>query len=136
MITRTSHRGSKAAPPVNGLLLAQANRSLEDGIRGSFSDRQGAIDSLEDAEKKYRELLQETEISPELEERSLFGLARCLESLVGKDTSKPVEAYEALLKKYPDSIFKKVAEEQISKLKANEGQEFYAWFQAQDPKPD
>lgn len=125
----------KGTPPGQWALLAQANQHLEAGIRASFSDREGALSDLESAQEKFQELLKDPKLSPELEERALFGQARCLESLAGQDTSTPVEAYQALLKKYPDSIFKKVADAQIAALQADEGQEFYAWFVAQNPKP-
>jgi hypothetical protein len=125
----------KGTPPGKWALLTQANENLQSGLRLSFSDREGAVSDLKSAQEKFKELLDDRKLTPDLEERALFGLARSLESLAGDDTSKAVEAYETLIKRFPSSIFKTIAEEQIETLKANDGQRFYAWFVEQDPKP-
>ena len=50
---------------------------------------------------------------------SLFGLARSLEALSGKDTEEAVKAYEAFLKQFPDSVYAKSAQERVTVLKSS-----------------
>ena len=116
-------------------LLNESDILLNQGVRSMFTDREAALDDLKAAEESYNELLNQSGLSAALEERALFGLARCRESLSGKDTSAAVNAYEELLKRFPDTVYAEISNQQIAALKAPENQEFYAWFQEQDPKP-
>lgn len=125
----------KGEAPGQWALLNEATILLNQGIRGSFTDREGAVSDLTAAEEKYRELLNQKGLPDSLEERALFGLARCLETLSGKETDDAIKAYQTFLDRFPDSIYKPVVEEQIEALSEEDGKKFYAWFQSQNPKP-
>lgn len=125
----------KGEAPGQWALLNESDILLNQGVRGMFTDREAALDDLKAAEESYSELLNQSGLSASIEERALFGLARCRESLSGKDTSAAVKAYEELLRRFPDTLYAEISNEQIAALKAPENQEFYAWFQEQDPKP-
>jgi hypothetical protein len=83
-----------------------------------------------------------------IQERRLFGLARCLETLAGVDVSQEkagenvkgvddaIGAYELFLQRYPDSIFASLAENRIAALKTGRAQDFYAWYREQNPNPE
>ncbi|MBD3672613.1 MAG: tetratricopeptide repeat protein [Planctomycetaceae bacterium] len=125
----------KGEAPGQWALLNEADLLLNQGVRGSFTDREGAVSDLNAAEEKYRELLNQSGMPAPLEERALFGLARCLETLSGKDTDDAVKAYQTFLERFPDSIYASFVETQIKSLQEEETQEFYAWFKNQNPKP-
>ena len=125
----------KNEAPGQWALLNEADILLNQGVRGSFTDREGAVSDLSAAEEKYRELLNQSGLPESLEERALFGLARCLETLSGQETDDAAKAYKTFLERFPDSIYTPIVEKQIESLSEEEGQQFYAWFQAQNPKP-
>jgi tetratricopeptide (TPR) repeat protein len=115
-------------------LLSEAELYLSQGVRGSFTDRKGAVSDLKASREKFEQLLSFNSLPPKVEERALYGLSRCLESTSGGETDKAVKAYEEFLRKFPDSPFAANAKQQIELLKSAEGKEFYAWFEQQDPK--
>ena len=91
--------------------------------------------------KTSRSSLREKSAPPEVVERALFGLARCQESLPAKNAAPStindpaIKTYERLLKEFPDTVYKQLAESRIAVLRTGTAQDFNAWFETQNPKP-
>jgi hypothetical protein len=119
--------------------LRQADRELEDAVSSMFTNREAAKDSLESADKAYKQLEDRKDINDSVRERVLVGLARVAECRCdGTDDaiSAASAAWERVLKTFPDSkTFKTIAEERIKRLASADSREFYAWFSTQNPKP-
>ena len=115
--------------------LSEAESRLESGVQLSFTDRSASVSDLNAAKKSFETLLEQPKLPPAVRERGLFGLARTLESLSDGDTQAAIKAYERLLKEFPETDYRQIAERQIAILKTGRGQEFYAWFYKQNPKP-
>uniref|UniRef100_A0A7C4LLT1 Tetratricopeptide repeat protein n=1 Tax=Schlesneria paludicola TaxID=360056 RepID=A0A7C4LLT1_9PLAN len=116
--------------------LRTAELNLENGVLAAFSDRELALADLERAKNDFEKVLAAKVDPPEnVKQRALLGLARTLEALCDGDTAPVIEAYERLLKQYPQSIYKEQVERRIKELKSPSAREFYAWFHAQKPKP-
>ncbi len=115
--------------------LRAADMHLRQGISQSTSDRPTSTDELALAQKGFDSLLKDSSVPAEVREQALNGLAITLESQSGSDTSDAIAAYEQLLKEFPQSRFAGFASDRIDALKTGRVQEFYAWFQAQNPKP-
>ena len=116
-------------------LLNQAELTLNQGVRTTFSDREGAISDLKDAQEKFESLLKKPNLPDKVEERGLFGLARTLETLWDGTGDQPIKAYQEFEKRFPDSVYAPIAKERVESLSSPEGKQFYVWFQKQDPKP-
>jgi len=118
--------------------LRQAEMSLDEAVGQLFTDREKSVEGLEKAERTFGNLADRKDLSSDLRERVLAGVARVLECRCdGTDaTVKPaIEAWEKLLKEYPDSkMFKDVAESRVKSLKSEKSKAFYAWFHTQNPK--
>ena len=125
----------KGKAPGQWALLKVSERNAQDAIPMMFTNRELAKSGLKSAREGFETLVQDRAASPVIRERSLLGLARCLESICDGDTSKAVDAYERLLTEFPDSIYKPIASERITALKKNDAKEFYAWFSSENPKP-
>lgn len=108
---------------------------LQEGIRLSITDRAQAVNRLEEAEEAFEKLRQDQSVSDEVRLRALYGLAMTLESL-GTDTEKAIAAYNALLNAPGGSQYQEFAEDRIKVLETGRGQQFYAWFEAQNPSPE
>lgn len=116
--------------------LRAAELNLENGILELFSDRELAVADLKRAREDFEKVLaSKVALPPALDERARLGLARCLEATCDGDVGPAVEAYQALLNKHPNSIYKNHVEQRIKELRSDEAREFYAWFHAQKPKP-
>jgi hypothetical protein len=125
--------------------LMEAERALSRGILYSRTNRKASAAELVQAREAYAKL---TDTKSELiQERRLFGMARCLETLAGVDVSEEdgenvegvdeaVAAYEQFLERHPDSIFASFAEDRVAALKTGRTQDFYAWYREQNPNPD
>lgn len=118
--------------------LRQAELSLDEAAGQLFTDREKSVEGLEKAARTFGNLADRKDLSSDLRERVLAGVARVLECRCdGTDaTVKPaIEAWEKLLKEYPDSkMFKDIAESRVKALKSEKSKAFYAWFQTQNPK--
>ncbi len=113
--------------------LAEADGYLARAVEKSFADRSASKGIFEKSRDAYEQVLSMRSSSNDVRERALFGVARLEESLTGEDTSVAVQAYEELLSKFPESIYKEDAEARIAKLKDPSVQKFYGWFASQDP---
>jgi hypothetical protein len=118
--------------------LRAGEEYLRDGIRLSLSDRAASNERLEEAQQSFDKVLKLTEAPPEVREKALFGLASCLEAMSSEQTTTQpaIEAYEQLIEEFPDTRYKRWAEERMETLKSSDAQEFYAWFHKQTPKPE
>lgn len=116
--------------------LRSAEEFLEEGIRLSVTNRSGSNDSLESARAAFDKVLKTKDVPLEVREKALYGMAVCLESLSDGETTAAVEVYETLLREFPDTRYKYLAEGRIAALKTGRAQQFYAWFRQQNPKPE
>jgi tetratricopeptide (TPR) repeat protein len=140
--------------------LQAAERYLQTGIRQSLENREGErglVSDLDEARKNFQLVLDAATANSNLQERALYGLGRCLETMAGVNqrTDAPnsttvdlldgaAKAYEKLLSEYPNSAYnqKRYEEEELGNLerhlqylKSDEASNFYAWFRTQNPKP-
>jgi len=127
-----AHPGTEAA---RWARLQEAEGYLSTGLRETFTDREKALTDLGKAKERYEALLADRSLGARLRERAMFGYARALEATAGSDLTPAIEAYENLLKEFPNSPFAAEAKEQVAALKDSRMQSFYAWFQQQNPKP-
>ena len=118
--------------------LRQAELSLDEAAGQLFTDREKGVKTLDNAARTFENLADRKDLNSVLRERVLAGVARVLECRCdGTDaTVKPaIEAWEKLLKEYPDSkMFKDIAESRVKTLKSDNSKAFYAWFHTQNPK--
>ena len=141
--------------------LQAAERQLQNGIRQSLVGRdgdRGMVSELDDARENFELALKAAPAKSNLQERALYGLGRCLESMAG--VNHPTDAlnsetadllaeaakyYEKLLSEFPDSAYnqKRYEEEELGNLerhlqflKSEKASNFYAWFRTQNPKPE
>jgi hypothetical protein len=116
--------------------LRSAEEFLDEGIRLSVSNRSGSNDSLENSREAFDKVLKTPDVPTEIREKALYGMGVCLESLSDGDTASAIEVYETLLREFPDTRYKFLAESRIAALKTSGAQQFYAWFREQNPKPE
>ena len=118
--------------------LRAAQEHLQEGIEFSLSDRIASNDRLEESRNAFEMVLDNRNAPTEAREKALYGLAMCRESLAGDDEGidKAIEAYEALIEEFPESRYRKWADERIEVLSSDDAREFYKWFHAQNPKPE
>ncbi len=126
--------------PIGNLArLRQAELSFRNAMSNMFSDRKLATEELDKVANTYERLSERKDLDGDLRERVLAGMARVLEARCdGTDpTAKAaVEAWEKLLKEFPDSkMFKDIAEDRMKKLPQESTKAFYAWFHQQKPTP-
>lgn len=114
--------------------LNEAENYLFNGLQLMFKDRKSGASDLEKGRAQFEDVLKSTPLPPRMRERALFGLARTLEITSGKDTSKAIETYDAIVKDFKDSTYGRLARERVDALKKGGTQSFYAWFQEQNPK--
>lgn len=125
----------KNTPAGDWAKLLGSEMYLQSGGDDLFTDRDLANTDLKRAREGFEQLLAAAGTNPIIRERAVWGMARCLESTSDGDTAKAIEAYERLLKEFPDTIYKPFAEDRVTALKTGGSREFYAWFSKQNPKP-
>jgi hypothetical protein len=124
----------KGKPPAQWAQLIVAETNLKNAMPLMFSNRELALTDIKAARQTFESLLQE-KTDDMIRERALWGLALSLETTSDGSTSKVIDAYSQLMKEFPETIFKVVAEDRISTLKKDGPKEFYAWFSKENPKP-
>jgi hypothetical protein len=110
--------------------VALADLKLGEGIKALFTDKTAAKKSLETAVEYYQAVIPEAE-DPLLIARARFGLARALESL--GELEKAREVYQQVVEASGTNAYISLAEERLKDLKRGSTQDFYAWFQQQEP---
>lgn len=119
--------------------LLQAEEHLQNGVEAAFTDREAALDDLEEARQGFKQVLKSRATPRAVRERALLGLARCRETLSDgseEETKAAIETYQQLLNEFPETIYRDTAEQRIAELKSEETREFYAWFHQQNPSPE
>lgn len=101
---------------------------LSEGIQSLFTNVESGTKQLKEAREALQSVLDQKGAPPEIRERAQFALARAIEASSEGSEGDAVKAYEALLREFPTTIYKKDAESRIVALNAGSGQEFYAWF--------
>ncbi len=124
----------KGKPPAQWASLIVAETNLKEAMPLMFTNRELARTDIKAARQTFESLLQE-KTDDMIRERALWGLALCLETTSDGNTSKVIDAYSQLMKEFPETIFKVVAEDRIATLKKDGSKEFYAWFSKENPKP-
>ena len=108
---------------------------LAEGVKKIFSNVELGTADLNKSRAAFQAVVDDPRRAPpELRDRALLGLGRALESTSAGNEAEAVKVYETLVKEFPDSIYKKDAEERITVLNRGSGQDFYAWF-AKYPRP-
>lgn len=125
----------KGTPPAHWAKLQIAEKTLQNALPLMFTNRELALTDLKSARDAFDSLIQDTNVSSAVRERSLWGVAQCLEATSDGDTSKAADAYSRLVKEHPKTIFLAAADERIALLKKKEAGEFYTWFSKENPKP-
>jgi hypothetical protein len=121
--------------------LLEGEMELNSGIRSSFTDRAAGRSDLKKAQENFEKLIADKATPSDVMERALFGLARAKEALPDKSLSPSkindaaIETYQRLVTEFPISVYKDYAESRIAALKTGTAQDFYAWFEQQNPKP-
>jgi hypothetical protein len=121
--------------------LLEAEMELSSGIRSSFTDRAAGKSDIKKAQENFEKLIADKATPSDVMERALFGLARAKEALPDKNlgpskiNDAAIEAYQRLVTEFPISVYKDYAESRIAALKTGTAQDFYAWFEQQNPKP-
>lgn len=114
--------------------MEAGRQRLFEGYRTSMTNRADSLKALKKAQNHFQTLLQE-EAPPEIRERGLAGLAMTNEALCDGDVKPVTDAYENLLKEYPETYYKAWAEHRLEILKKPGTGDFYKWYAKQDPKP-
>jgi hypothetical protein len=122
--------------------LQEAESELFSGTRLEFTDRNSGVSDLKKAKENFEKLIKDKKTPDEALERAMFGLAQCTEALPADPNTPPskindaaIAAYENLLNRFRDSVFLPIAKARIDSLKTGRTQDFYAWFDKQNPKP-
>jgi len=116
--------------------LRSAEFTLESGVAAMFTDRELALGDLKSSRENFEKVLSASVDLPEnVRERAILGMARCLEATCDGNTEPVVAAYQKLITQFPNSAYKKVAEEKILALQTEDAKQFYTWFHQQAPKP-
>lgn len=116
--------------------LKTAEDYLKSGMQAAFSDHEASVADLKKAQEAFQNLESAgTEVSPDIRERALFGLARCLESTSDGNTDDAIKVYSRLVTDFPESMFKSIAQQRIKVLETSASKEFYTWFHQQKPEP-
>ncbi len=115
--------------------LREAESHLSNGIRLTFSDRDGALSDLKKAREEFEQVVENESLPADIRVRAQFGLARTLEVLSDGTNEDAIAAYEKVRRDFDDSVYSYLADQRITQLGKAESKEFYAWFHKQHPKP-
>ena len=115
--------------------LEAAREYIQTGVRLSMTNRKASDESLENGKAQLDKLLNSSTTPDEVREQSLSQMAVCLESLCDGDVKPATEAFERLLKEYPNTHYAPWAKGHLDELKKPATGEFYAWFRKAQPAP-
>jgi hypothetical protein len=120
-----SHPGTSAG---RWARVHEGESRLSEGIQLLFTNVESGTKELKLAREALQAVVDQKGAPAEIRERATFALARCLEALSDGSESDAVKTYQALLREFPATIYKKDAEDRIEALGSGSGQEFYTWF--------
>lgn len=106
------------------LLYDQGKRLYLNPLAG----RTAGLKDLKDAKDNFERVLEVKDLPDVLRERALYGLAVTTETLSGENPSEAVARWQDLLKAYPESIYKAIAERSIKRLQTQSSKDFYAFL--------
>mgnify|MGYP003350068842 CR=1 FL=1 len=115
--------------------LEAARLYIQSGVGQSTTNRVASDESLNSGKTQLETLLKMPGLSEEVREHALSQLAVCLEALCDGNTQPVVDAYEKLVKDFPESQYVPWAKNRIEILKKPSTGEFYAWFRKSKPAP-
>ena len=115
--------------------LEAAREYIQTGVRLSMTNRKASDESLENGKAQLDKLLNSSTTPDEVREQSLSQMAVCLESLCDGDVKPATEAFERLLKEYPNTHYAPWAKGHLEELKKPGTGEFYTWFRKAQPAP-
>ncbi len=121
--------------------LEAARNYIHLGVLLSMTNRKASDESLENGMAQLEKLLTSKSTSAEVREQALSQKAVCLEALCDGDVKPAIEAFERLLKEFPEDPTGKHgyyaiwAKHRLEELKKPEAGEFYAWFRKAKPAP-
>lgn len=125
-----------AGTPVEAWSRLEAARNyIQTGVMLSMTNRKASDESLENGKTQLDKLLKSPTTPEEVREQALSQKAVCLEALCDGDVKPVVEAYDELLKKFPESHYAPWAKHRLEELNKLETGEFYAWFRKAKPAP-
>jgi len=108
--------------------LMEAEQLLSQSQKALFLDVEAGRKDATAARKAFEELLQDTEATREVRERSQFGLGQAEETLADGNPEKALQAYRGLKERFPGSYFEEAAQKRIERLEKQSAAEFYQWF--------
>ena len=115
--------------------LRAAEEQLDPAIKLYFESTEAGKAALKKAQENFQAAIDSDKLLPDDKERALYKYAVVTESLSGKDTSKAIAAYKALLSEFPESNYKTIANERIKVLQTEDAKEFYAFLSTYQRKP-
>ena len=115
--------------------LEAAREYIQSGVRLSMTNRKASDESLENGKAQLETLLNSKTTPEEVREQALSQMAVCLETLCDGDTKPATEAYNQLLKEFPNTHYEAWARNRLEELKKPATGEFYAWFRKAQPAP-
>jgi hypothetical protein len=124
----------KSSPVGLWARVHEGESRLTQGVETMFRNVETGIEGLKKARTAFQSVVDDKRAPQEIRERALIGLGRALESMSDGSEGEAKQAYESLVKEYPNSIYKGDAEARIAALSKTDSQEFYAWF-ASYPRP-
>lgn len=113
--------------------LYEGEARLGTGIESLFSDKEGAVRDLTDAQEAFEDVLDQPKLDDEVKVRALYGLARSLEASSDGDLKPAIDRYEQIVKEFPGSVYEDLAQERVESLSLPEAKDFYAWFSKAKP---
>jgi len=115
--------------------LNEGEAHLQSGVESLFTDKDGAVRDLEDAQAAFEAALDAKLNDAQLRVRALYGLARTLEATSDGNLKPALDRYEEIVRQYPDTVYEGLAQERIDALQSSDAKSFYAWFSKQKPAP-
>lgn len=115
--------------------LRGAELELQEALELYFTDRRAGQSELKKVQENFQQILQHEDLPNWVRERTLYGLAVTTESLSDGETAAAITAYRKLLKEFPDTPFKEVAEQRIRALHWEPVKEFYAFLATEERRP-
>jgi hypothetical protein len=110
--------------------LVLADMELSSGVTKLFMQKSTGRDLIRTALDDY-ENVAEHAVHPQEREHALFGIGRAQESL--DQLSKAREAYEQLVKNYPNGPYEQRAQQRLDELARDSTKNWYDWFETTEP---